>query len=291
MLIGGILLGLVLGLLAGGSIGNLARVQLRWVGVLLIAVILRFATEFLLARGVAIVDTLRLPLFAIAFGMLLAGLWVNRTHPGLRLAFVGILLNTIAILANGGRMPIWEPSLTAAGFTTADLTPFHVLLTGPLSLDFLLHAGPLADILPIPLPVVQNVLSIGDVFLTAGLAFFLFASVVRPTGEADDEWTPEDQPLSGLASTSRLPRSVASAIGGQRARPGTGLATGLAETAALEHPLLLGTPGTGMAGPSATRGDYGGYGAADVGGNVAATAAAAFGGRGVALAPVPAAGS
>ena len=51
MLMGGIVLGLVLGLLAGGSIGNLASVRLRWVGLLMFAVILRFGTEFGLIRG------------------------------------------------------------------------------------------------------------------------------------------------------------------------------------------------------------------------------------------------
>jgi hypothetical protein len=205
MLIGGILLGLILGLLAGGSILNLASVRLRWVGVLLLAVILRFGTEYLLIRGNAVVEALRLPLFMAAFGLLLAALWVNRSHPGLRLAFVGILLNTIAIAANGGYMPIWEPSLLAAGFTVADVTPFHVLLPPGLNVEFLRHAGPLADILPIPVPIIRNVASIGDVFLTAGLAFFLFATVVRPQGEPEEE--AEEHELTGLAGTARVPRS------------------------------------------------------------------------------------
>jgi len=44
MLIGGILLGLVLGLLAGGRLRNLAEIQLRWTGLLVAALVLRFAT-------------------------------------------------------------------------------------------------------------------------------------------------------------------------------------------------------------------------------------------------------
>jgi len=271
VLVLGILIGVILGLLAGGSLGNLALVRLRWVAVLLFAVILRFATEYLLIRGVGLVDTLRLPLFALAFGLLLATLWVNRGQPGLRLAFVGILLNTIAILANTGHMPIWLPSLYAAGFQPSDTTPFHVLLEPDLSSSFFLHAGPLADILPIPLPIIQNVASIGDVFLTAGLAFFLFATVVRAhDDEPEESAEAADRSLAGLAATTRLPRSLASAIGGQRVRPGTGLAPGLTETAALDRPLVLGTPGAGLAGPSGSVG---------------------IGRRPLALAPVPAAGT
>ncbi|HEY8438759.1 MAG TPA: MFS transporter, partial [Candidatus Limnocylindrales bacterium] len=271
VLILGILLGLLLGLAAGGSVMNLALVRLRWVGALLLAVIVRFATEYLLVRGNPLIDSLRLPLFVAAFGILLAALWVNRTHPGLRLAFVGILLNTVAIVANAGHMPVWLPSLTSAGFSTSDLTPFHVLVGPTLTSDFFLHAGPLADILPIPLPLIRNVASIGDVFLTAGLAFFLFATVVR-VHDASAEQTFDDLtgPLAGLAGTTRLSRSLSSAIGGQRVRAGTGLAPSLIETASLTRPLVLGTPGPGLAEP----------------GTVASLRA-----RTIALAPVPAAGA
>ena len=45
MLLGGILLGLILGLLAGGRISNLGTVRLRWVGFLFAAVLVRFTIE------------------------------------------------------------------------------------------------------------------------------------------------------------------------------------------------------------------------------------------------------
>ena len=256
MLIGGIVLGLVLGLLAGGSIGNLSSVRLRWVAVLMLAVILRFITEWLLIRGNSLVETFRLPLFLFAYLLLLVALWSNRAQPGMRLAFVGILSNAIAIAANGGHMPIWIPSLEAAGFTLADITsPFHATLPADLDAQFLLHAGPLADILPIPLPLVRNVASIGDLFLAAGLAFFLFATVLRKPGDEDEGPDTEfDGQLSGLAGATRLPRGFQAAMGGQRLRPGTGLTTGLPSglrgTASLQRPLVLGSPGAGLAAPA-----------------------------------------
>jgi DHA3 family macrolide efflux protein-like MFS transporter len=260
VLIGGIVLGLVLGLLAGGSISNLSSVRLRWVAVLMLAVIVRFATEWLLIRGNDLVETFRLPLFVFAYVLLLVALWANRTQPGMRLAFVGILSNAIAIAANGGHMPIWIPSLEAAGFTLADLSsPFHATLPADIDAQFLLHAGPLADILPIPIPFLRNVASIGDVFLTAGLAFFLFATVLRSAGDEEEEpdTGPEGVPLSGLAAATRLPRGIQAAMGGQRLRPGTGLPNELRGTASLERPLVLGSPGTGLAAPALAPVPYG----------------------------------
>ncbi len=188
MLIGGIALGLVLGLVAGGNLLNLGSIRLRRLGLLALALGLRVGTELLLGADVAIVDTLRVPLFATAFGLLLVALWANRGYPGMSLAFVGILSNTIVILVNGGYMPIWEPALVAAGMTPADVTSaIHYVLPPPLDANFLLHLGPLADVIPIPLPLVENVASIGDAFLTFGLAFFLFAAVVRVPQELDEE--------------------------------------------------------------------------------------------------------
>ena len=80
VLIGGIVLGLILGLLVGGRLSNLALVRLRLIPVIIAAVILRFGTETLLGQGVPIVETLRLPLLATAFVMLLW--WASgRTAP------------------------------------------------------------------------------------------------------------------------------------------------------------------------------------------------------------------
>ncbi len=103
------------------------------------------------------------------------------------LAFIGVLLNAVVIIVNGGYMPVWITSLEIAGLSPADMTSsLHYILPAPLDANFLLHLGPFADVIPIPLPIIRNVASIGDVFLTFGLGFFLFAAVVRVPQELDD---------------------------------------------------------------------------------------------------------
>jgi MFS family permease len=227
LLIGGIVLGLLLGLLAGGSLTNLATVRLRWVGLLAVAVLVRFGVELLLNAGVEWADALRVPLLLAGFGLLLAGLWANRSYPGLSLAFVGILLNAIVILLNAGYMPIWAPSLEIAGYSPDEVnSTLHFVVPGAITADFLVNAIFLGDVIPIPLPLVRNVASLGDLFLSLGLAFFLFASVLREESQADRE---ADEAISR-----------------------SGLNPAFANSAALSRPLVLGARGTGLASPTAT---------------------------------------
>jgi len=264
----GVVLGLILGLLAGGSLDNLVAVRLRWIGLLFIAAVIRFGTEFGLIQGIGFAETFRFPLFVLAYGLLLIALYRNRSQPGIAVAFVGILGNALAIIVNGGYMPIWEPSLVAAGFGPADLTsPLHVLVAAPLDANFLQHATFLGDIIPIPLPILNNVASIGDIFLSLGLAFFLFATVVRSSTDVDVEapiGAPSRARLAGALGTreGRLEPAAAGALAGGSAAAGaattaalvrpieTGLNPNLAEAAALERPLILGGSAAGLASPA-----------------------------------------
>src|SRR6187200_2126668 len=203
MLIGGIALGLILGLIAGGHITNLAYIRLRRMGLIFAAVFLRFGTETLLNAGFPPAELLRLPLLAGSFALLLLALWPNRSYPGISLAFIGILANAVVIVVNGGYMPIWEPALRLAGLEGADIGALHYVLPTPLDANFLLHLGPFADVIPIPFPLIQNVASIGDAFLTLGLASFLFAAVVRVPPALEEELRAATQ--ARLATSPRWP--------------------------------------------------------------------------------------
>jgi MFS family permease len=247
LILTGIAIGLLLGLLVRGSlagfVANIADVRLRGVPLLLAGVIVRFGTEALINRGFAPAETLRLPLFTLGFGLLLFGLWLNRRQPGILLGFVGILSNTIAIAVNGGHMPIWQPALAAAGFSLADVSStFHVVLPATLNADFLLHGGPVGDIIPIPFPVIRNVASVGDLFLSGGFAFFLFATSVRRYVETEEP--------SSVAGAAGLGASKTEEGLGWSRPWSTGLAPGLAQASSLDRPLVLGSAGAGMAGPS-----------------------------------------
>ena len=185
MLLIGVVAGLLLGLAGGGRLVNLLSVQFRYGLLIFLALILRFGTQSLLEQGVGVAETLRFPLFALSFGLLVATLWLNRSQPGLLLGMVGVALNGVAILLNGGWMPVYEPAVAVAGLSPSDLSPaFFVPLPETLGLEFVLRGGPIGDVLPLPLPLLANVISIGDVLLAAGIAWFLFTAISKGSPDA-----------------------------------------------------------------------------------------------------------
>ncbi len=251
MLILGILLGLVLGLLLGGRLERLATIHLQFLPVLFVGVLVRFGTELALHAGIPFADAYRLPLLATAYALLLFVLWKNRWYPGLALAFVGIGANALAIVVNGGWMPVWEPAFAASGLTPPLDSVLHRLLPAEIGPEFLLRLGPLGDIIPIPIPPLQNVASLGDIFLSAGLGFFLFATLLRPTEDAQVAMDGvASGRLDGLAGTLRLRRAPEVDEGEGAVQAGTGLTSAFDDSMALERPMLLGGRGLGLASPA-----------------------------------------
>lgn len=263
MLIGGIALGLVLGLVLGGKLERLADIRPRFLPLLFLAVIVRFGTEALLGFGVGVVDTLRIPLFGGAYGLLLWTLWHNRGYPGLALAFVGIASNALVIMLNGGRMPVWIPAMEASGIPGPLSSVLHFELPAVIGPEFFLRLGPLSDVIPIPIPPLNNVASIGDLFLTAGLGFFLFATLLRTPSEMQEAIDDaREGRFHGVSGTARLRPLGGTGTGGAgrsgtgaadrplALRGSTGLSPALEDTAALERPRLLGGGGAGLASPT-----------------------------------------
>ena len=249
MLLVAAILGIVAGLLAGGRLTNLLSAKLRFGALIVAGLLVRVATQWLIDQGVDIVDQLRVLLFALSFGLLVLALWLNRSQPGFLLAMVGVSANGLAIILNGGYMPVYLPAVEMAGLTAADLSPtFHTALPIELGLEFLLAGGPLGDILPIGIPYLTNVISLGDILLAAGIGWFLFSAIAR--GSAD--------PDSGMVSLwSARPRSGAEPThAGELTgldRPivvGSGMGPGLSTTSASEAVGAAASPAPATAAPS-----------------------------------------
>ncbi|WP_456445741.1 DUF5317 domain-containing protein [Oceanithermus sp.] len=98
------------------------------------------------------------------------GLWQNRQLRTIWLAAFGLLLNTVAMTANGGQMPVSADALIAAGlegflrFMQTSSDAVHNLIGPDTRLWFL------TDV--IPLPWFKKVISPGDAFLFIAVLLF-----------------------------------------------------------------------------------------------------------------------
>ena len=157
---------------------------------------------------------------------------------------VGVASNAFAVVINGGWMPVWEPALALVGFTTNDLVPtFHVLLPTTLDAQFLRMAGPFGDLVPIPLPILPNVASIGDVFISLGLGWFVFATMIR--GATAEQETVYVAPT--VVEAARLRRPIKAALSATAISPETGLPAtpSYEDVLSLDRPTLLGGSSAG----------------------------------------------
>jgi DHA3 family macrolide efflux protein-like MFS transporter len=185
MFLSAILLALIVGALAGGGLPRLADLRLRWLWLLGIALALRVIATF--GREVGIAEGLPIGAFYIGAYLFIFGwLWGNWRVPGLQIASVGIASNALAVIINGGQMPIWSGAFLTAGFTPADIAndPFHFVLEADTVAAFVAAGGLFGDVIPVPVPFIRDVVSIGDVILALGIFWAIVYSMTRPEAPA-----------------------------------------------------------------------------------------------------------
>lgn len=174
-----VVIGLVLGYLRRGRIGNLGSLRGLWL--LLPPLILQLLIFPLGSRGPIL--TWGAPFWHIlSYLFLLAFVIWNRRYPELLLMGLGLFLNFLAIAANGGYMPASAEALRKAGLESVAQAleagtrqGNTVLMTSQTRLNFL------GDWLYLPAWVpLSSAFSLGDVILGLGAAAFLARRMVRP---------------------------------------------------------------------------------------------------------------
>ena len=164
--------------LRGGSIRPLVHLPLRWGW---LALILFAAQAYLIfwpepkAQGLL---SPRAMILVLSYLILIFVAWSNRSLPGMNLILLGIVLNCVVIVANGGFMPVAPQTLIRGGHThlVAALEPGARVAR---SKDVLLWPEQtrlwfLSDIFVIPerYPLAGS-FSLGDIFLALGVFILL----------------------------------------------------------------------------------------------------------------------
>jgi hypothetical protein len=167
---------LVMSVLRGGRLTNLGDIELRAWWFLLVALGLQLGTTWLPDSDWA--EGLGLGMMLLSYGLLMALVLLNRSRPGMWLAGLGVLMNFTVIALNGGMPVLAEAAEVASGFTVAepDLSGSykHIILDAGSRLTLL------ADVIPLRLGSLGQVISLGDVFLAVGLGRFLEYELRRP---------------------------------------------------------------------------------------------------------------
>lgn len=180
LLLGVVLVSIYLGYLFGGRLKRLESLRPRWWGLVIVGLGIQFVP---LPEGTAGTDlVVRTTVLALSYTLLVTFAAVNVRMPGMVLVLLGLACNFTVIVVNGG-MPASAGALINSGQREVleslrnEGADKHHLLTEEDQLTFL------ADVIAVPQPIGQAV-SIGDVFVYAGLVWLVIATMRG--------WTPSE---------------------------------------------------------------------------------------------------
>lgn len=160
--------------LRGGRLLNLGDIELRGWWLLIVALGLQIGTRWLPESA----ETAGLVMVLFSFALLMLLVILNRTKEGILIAGIGVLMNFTVIAANGGMPVLAGAAEVASGFTVSDPdlaeSYKHVTLDESSRLTFL------ADVIPLRIAGIAEVISLGDIFLALGLGVFLEHELRRP---------------------------------------------------------------------------------------------------------------
>jgi hypothetical protein len=168
-----VVVGLLAGLLTGGSLAGLSLVRFRSLPLVFIALLAQVVIFTGIAGRRAIIHDIGPYIYIATLGLLLFFMWQNRQIAGMKLILLGTALNALVIVANGGFMPAPEDKLRAAGRLN------RVEGSGVLSNSKVADDGTnllfLGDNFAIPerYPL-NNAVSIGDLVIAAGALYASF---------------------------------------------------------------------------------------------------------------------
>ncbi len=156
-----VVVGLVVGALAGGRPGGLARLDLRWAPLVIVGLLTQVV---LFSDPVAgRIGDLGPAIYVGSTLMVLAAVGRNARLRGMPLVVAGAASNVLAIVANGGFMPASREALAALGKSGPVVYSNSSVVEQPA-------LWPLTDIFALPawLPG-ANIFSIGDVLISLGI--------------------------------------------------------------------------------------------------------------------------
>jgi hypothetical protein len=164
-----VVIGLLVGLLTGGSAGRLGDLRIAWAPLIALGMavqLLLFSSPVGDALGPAAPVA-----YAVSNAVVLVAVARNLAIPGMVLVLLGGVSNLVAIVANGGYMPVSQDALVAVGRGAREGYSNNVQ-GGNVVL------APLTDLFAMPawMPM-ANIFSVGDVLIGVGVGIAIVAAM------------------------------------------------------------------------------------------------------------------
>jgi hypothetical protein len=174
-----IALGIAAGIMAGGKISNVLDFKIKKAWLIILSLLIQISAQIAVSKGIDFIQNyLGILQFAV-YALLITAFYYNRQYIGMCIIAAGSILNAIVMIANGGRMPVNADILErlnlmeGADAVNSGQDIKHVFMDESTKLPFL------GDIVHPPsfLSCFMQVVSIGDIVITAGLLVLVFEIV------------------------------------------------------------------------------------------------------------------
>ena len=165
---------LVVGKLRGGSFSNMKDASLEKWYFFILGFLVEYTAVYMASKGVGFFKENILILHCLSYLLLFAGIYFNRGTLAFKIIFIGVFLNFLVIMANGGQMPVSGEAMVNIGLTDNMLDIrdgkiiTHVLMNSDTAFRYL------GDIFVLPKPYPRpKIFSIGDVFMALGIFIYI----------------------------------------------------------------------------------------------------------------------
>ncbi len=157
----GIAAGILVGLITGGKIKNLLGFEIRKPVIILMAFVIQ-SIFAVLAKNRAAFNDYSLIILIVTFLLISLGVWHNRKFKGIIIIWLGFLSNTLVMLPNNGKMPV---------FLNSAYKPGMIIGARHIAADENTLLGFLGDYIYPPgfLGFFNKIVSIGDIVIVIGL--------------------------------------------------------------------------------------------------------------------------
>jgi hypothetical protein len=183
LLIAPVLLGIVLALLRGGALRHLAALPFRGAGLIVLSLAIQVVIYFPVLRSSMLARQDGPAIYIGALALVLFGVARNwQLGPALRIVLLGLALNAVVIVANGGHMPVNAAAMRSVqGSARVSTIAAHQSYTNTRLANRSSRLLVLSDIFPVPLPFGHgNVYSLGDALIVGGGTILVFSATRRP---------------------------------------------------------------------------------------------------------------